>query len=409
MRKHCFNMPKFEYVAQEVTGRQVSGTLEAGSMAAAKNLLITKYSRIIALKKEGLKLPVHFSLSFGRIRPKNLVVFSRQFSVLISASITLVTSLKLLIDQTENPKLKQIVNNIANEVDGGARLSDTLAKYPDVFSNFYVNVIRSGESSGKLDEVLNYLADELEKDYDMMSKIKGAMIYPAFILSALGGVGVFMIIFIVPKLTEMLKESGAELPLATKLLMGVSDALANYWWLILLLLVGAIVVLKLAMKSVVVKNFIDVALLKLPIFGNLFKRIYLVRFTRSLQTLIMGGVNISKGLAITSEIVTNHVFKSLIEETKKEVEDGNSISSAFSRSDAIPTMVAQMMNIGEKSGRLDMVLGRISDFYTREINNIVNNLMTLMEPLIMILLGLGVGVMVAAIMMPMYNMGSSMG
>ena len=402
-------MSKFEYIAQEASGRQVSGSLEARSIEAARNLLATRNIKIVSLAKGKGAPAVHFNLSFGRIKPKDLVVFSRQFSVLISASIPLVQSLKLLVDQTENPKLKQIVANIANEVDGGARLSDTLAKYPKVYSNFYVNVVKSGETSGKLDEVLNYLADELEKDYDMMSKIKGAMIYPAFVLTALGGVGIFMMIFIVPKLTEMLEQSGVELPLATKILIGTSDILSSYWWLILLVLIGLIVCLKLAMKKAVIKNFIDAFFLKLPIFGNLFKRIYLVRFTRSLQTLIMGGVNISKGLAITSEIVSNHVYKSLIEQTKKEVEDGNSISSVFSRSNVIPSMVSQMMSIGEKSGRLDMVLGRISEFYTREINNIVSNLMTLMEPLIMVLMGIGVGIMVAAIMMPMYNMGSAMG
>jgi type IV pilus assembly protein PilC len=401
-------MPNFKYQAMDSHGKEISGSLEAASPEQASAILGNKKLKIISISEnEGFSLN-NINFSFGRVKPKDLVIFSRQFSVLVAANVALVQSLKLLVDQTENPKLKSVVADIANEVDGGARLSDTFAKYPNIFSNFYINVVKSGETSGKLDEVLNYLADELEKDYDMMSKIKGAMIYPAFVLSALGGVGIVMMVFIVPKLTSMMTESGVELPITTKILIGVSAFLSTFWVYILIFLVGSAVGLKFAMKRPDVKHVMDVLLLKMPIFGNLFKRIYLVRFTRSLQTLIIGGVSISKALSITAEIVTNSVYKNLIEETKKEVEDGNSISSVFIKSPMIPNMVSQMMSIGEKTGRLDVILERITDFYGREIDNIIANLMSLMEPVIMVVMGIGVGIMVAAIMMPMYNMGSGM-
>jgi type IV pilus assembly protein PilC len=401
-------MPNFKYQAMDSHGKEISGSLEAASPEQASAILGNKKLKIISISEnEGFSLN-NMNFSFGRVKPKDLVIFSRQFSVLVAANVALVQSLKLLVDQTENPKLKSVVADIANEVDGGARLSDTFAKYPNIFSNFYINVVKSGETSGKLDEVLNYLADELEKDYDMMSKIKGAMIDPAFVLSALGGVGIVMMVFIVPKLTSMMTESGVELPITTKILIGVSAFLSTFWVYILIFLVGSAVGLKFAMKRPDVKHVMDVLLLKMPIFGNLFKRIYLVRFTRSLQTLIIGGVSISKALSITAEIVTNSVYKNLIEETKKEVEDGNSISSVFIKSPMIPNMVSQMMSIGEKTGRLDVILERITDFYGREIDNIIANLMSLMEPVIMVVMGIGVGIMVAAIMMPMYNMGSGM-
>jgi type IV pilus assembly protein PilC len=282
-----------------------------------------------------------------------------------------------------------------------------LGKYPKVFSNFYVSVVRAGESSGKLDEVLNYLADELEKDYDMNSKIKGAMIYPGVILTGLAIVGAVMMIFVVPKLTEVISSSGGELPLPTKILIAVSDFLQSFWWLLLAGIFGAYFGIKTFVSTPSGKLMADELLLRLPIFGHLYNLIYIVRFTRSMNTLIIGGVSLSKGLDITADVVSNEVYKRIIHETKKQVEDGNSISSVFSESKEIPVMVSQMMSIGEKTGRLDMILAKITDFYTREINNIIANLMTLMEPIVIIIIGIGVGLMVAAIILPMYQMADS--
>jgi type IV pilus assembly protein PilC len=314
--------------------------------------------------------------------------------------------LKILIEQTENITLKMIISEMADEVDSGLRLSDALAKRPKVFSSFYINVIKSGETSGKLDEVLNYLADEMEKDYDMTSKIRGAMIYPVFVFTGLVAVGVVMMIFVVPKLTGIMTETGATLPLATRILIGTSGFLTAYWWLLSVLLIGAAAGSKFYLKLPAGKKQFDLLKLRVPIFGKLFQRIYLVRFTRSMNTLIMGGVTITKSLNIASGVVGNEIYKELIEKTSQAVEDGDSISSVFVESKEIPKMVSQMMAIGEKTGKMDVILGRITDFYSREINNIVVNLMTLMEPIIMVIMGVAVGVMVAAIILPMYNMAS---
>ena len=396
-------MSIFKYKATNEDGRVVSGLVEAPSENIAIDILSDKQLDIVSLseKASGNK---NFNIVFGSVKPKDIVIFSRQFAVLIGASVALVQSLKLLADQIENEKLKIVVGEISEEIDGGARLSDSLAKRPKIFSDFYVNVIRSGESSGKLDEVLNYLADELEKDYDMTSKIKGAMIYPAFVFSGLVGVGALMMIVVVPKLTDILQETGTELPMATKILIWLSAVLTSWWWLLLIGMVTTAIGFKFAMNIPAFKSVVDLILLKTPIFGRLFQRIYLVRFTRSMQTLLVGGVNISKSLDIASDIITNSVYKNLIIATKKEVEDGNSIAHVFQESPYIPSMVSQMMSIGEKTGKLDEILGSISVFYTREIDNIVANLMTLMEPIIMVIMGVAVGFMVAAIIMPMYNM-----
>ena len=399
-------MPEYKYKAVNKDGRLISGIVDAPTENLATEMLKEKELDIKVLSEKGSGIG-GFNINIERIKPKDIVIFSRQFSVLISANVALVQSLRLLIEQTDNSKLKATIAEVAEEIDGGARLSDTLGKRPKVFSNFYVNVIRSGETSGKLDEVLTYLADELEKDYDMTSKIKGAMIYPAFVLSGLAVVGAVMMIFVVPKLTDILSESGTELPLATKVLMGTSAFLSSYWWLVVILLVLSVVGIKVLLQVPVTRKIVDYLLLHLPIFGKLFRQIYLVRFTRSLETLLLGGVNISHGLEITADIVTNSVYRQIILATKKEVEDGNSMANVFIASKEVPSMVGQMIGIGERTGKLDTMLASISHFYGREIDNSVSNLMTLMEPIIMVIIGIAVGMMVAAIIMPMYNMTSA--
>lgn len=398
-------MTFYKYKAVNSNQKVVYGLVEAPTEAIAIEILAEKELKIksISERKKGIDL----NMPLSRVGAKDLVIFSRQFSVLVSASVSIVQSLKLLSAQTENQKFKMIISEVSEEIDGGARLSDTLAKRPEVFSNFFVNVISSGEQSGKLDEVLNYLADELEKDYDMTSKIKGAMYYPAFVIAGMSVVGVIMMVYVVPKLTDIMKETGASLPMATQILINVSSFLASYWILLLVLLVLSAVGLKFFSKTPLGKGLIDALILKLPIFGNLFQKIYLVRFTRSMQTLLLGGVTLSQGLAITAEVVSNQVYKDLLTRTKEEVEDGNSMSSVFSQNNVVPSMVSQMLLIGEKTGKLESILGSISKFYGREIDNMIANLMTLMEPIIMVVMGVAVGIMVAAVIMPMYNMASA--
>lgn len=399
-------MAIFKYKAIDENKKKFQGLIEASDENSAAEILKERGLSVVSVIKESSGKEFKILSILNRVRLKDIVIFSRQFSVMISASVALVQALKILVDQTENINLKMIISDIADEVDSGSMLSEALAKRPKIFSDFYINVVRSGETSGKLDKVLNYLADEMEKDYDMMSKIRGAMIYPAFVFSGLIVVGIVMMIFVVPKLTNMLTETGAELPASTRILIKTSAILLNYWWILLIALIGVIIGFRFVIGTALGRKYFDLMKLKIPIFGKLFQRIYLVRFTRSMNTLILGGVTIIKSLEISSKIVDNDTYKDLIKETSKEVEDGNSISSVFIKSKHVPKMVSQMMSIGEKTGKLDVVLGRITDFYTREITNIITNLMTLMEPIIMIIMGVAVGIMVAAIILPMYNLAS---
>ncbi|MEK7558156.1 MAG: type II secretion system F family protein [Patescibacteria group bacterium] len=396
-------MPIFKYKALDKNKKIVAGSLEVISKEFAEETLKEKDLLIIELRELSSNRLSGMTI-LERVSGKDLVIFSRQFAIMISANMAIVQSLKIIVDQTGSLKLKKIILKVAAEVDGGTKLSDALANWPDVFSNFYVSVVRSGETSGKLDEILNYLADEMEKDYDMMNKIKGAMIYPVFVLCGLIVVGMVMMIYVVPKLTNILSEGGAELPITTKILIGTSSFLASYWIMILLVSVVIFFGLRFYISKPTGRKQIDYLKLKLPIFGKLFQLIYLVRFTRSMNTLIVSGITISDSLKVVAGVVNNKIYQELIEKTILAVNEGNSISSVFSKSNEIPKMVSQMINIGERTGKLDVILDRITVFYGRAIANTIANLMTLMEPVIMVVMGIAVGIMVAAIILPMYNL-----
>jgi type IV pilus assembly protein PilC len=400
-------MAIFRYKALNTAKKRVEGLIEAENEYEAGEILKEKELTIFSLRKEsGFGKEIKILNFFNRVKKKDLVILFRQFSVMISASVNIVQALRILVEQTENIRLKIIVSEIADEVDSGSRLSDSFERRSDVFSNFYINVVRSGETSGKLDEVLNYLANEIEKDYDLSMKIRGAMIYPVFILSGLLVVGTIMMVVVIPKLTDILEEAGAGLPLSTKIIIGISNFISGYWWLILAGLVGFFTVFYFYSKTETGRRRIDFFTLKLPVFGELLKKIYVTRFARTMHTLIAGGVTINQSLSISAEVIDNKIYQDLIIQTAKSVDDGNSISSVFLENKEMPKMVTQIINIGEKTGKLDVVLEKIADFYTREINNTVANLMILLEPIILVIMGIGVGVMVAGIIMPMYNMAS---
>lgn len=402
-------MPVFEYKASNKAGEQIEGKIEAPTEGVAASVLSDKGFIILSLE-ESKKGSMEIDLPFlNRIKVKDIVVFSRQLSVMASATVPIVQALRILTEQTKNPRMKKIVAEIGDEVDGGAKLSQALAKYPKVFSDFFISMVRSGETSGKLDDVLNYLADQQERDYDLQSKIKGAMIYPAFIVTGLVIVGFLMSIFVLPKLTAILTESGTELPVTTKALIWGSNFMKSYWWAVLLLMVGSFFGFRfLTGGGGPLKHQWDYIKLKLPVFGGLFQRIYIVRITRSLSTLIKGGVPLVTALKIAADVVGNFVYEDLLRKTVKEVEDGRSIASLMLESQEVPAMVSQMMRVGEETGKLDQILEKLTGFYSQELENMVANLVTLIEPLIMMVMGVAVGFVVVSIILPMYNLSAGM-
>ncbi|PIU10816.1 hypothetical protein COT27_01110 [Candidatus Kuenenbacteria bacterium CG08_land_8_20_14_0_20_37_23] len=399
----------YNYRAKNKRGTTVEGTIEAFDKNDAIARLADEGIILLSIEQEQSKDFVGINIAFlNRVKNRDLVMFSRQLAVMSSATLPIVQSLRILAEQTENLKLKQTIIDIADDVDGGEKFSNSLERHNKIFSKFFVSMVRSGETSGKLDKVLNYLADEQEKDYALMSKIKGAMIYPAFILAALGGVGIVMMVFVVPKMTSILQETGGELPIATKILIEVSSFLSSpiSGGSLLLVVVLVIIVVKFILKKEKPRQYFDFFKLKLPVFGSLFQRIYLVRFTRSLGTLVDGGVPLPKSLAIVADVVGNAYYKNLIQRTVKEVEDGNPIADTFLETKEVPPMISHMLSVGEKTGRISEVLNKMTEFYAKEIESMVTNLISLIEPMIMILMGVAVGIMVAAVIMPMYNMAS---
>lgn len=399
-------MPIFRYKARNKKG-QIKNGLEIGLNEAE---IIARFRRheleIFSLSPADNDLGSKIRLFVERAGVRDLVIFSRQFSVMISANVPVVETLSILIEQTENFALKNMIAEIASEVDAGSLLSDAFARRPKVFSEFFVNIIKSGETSGKLDEVLNYLADEMEKSYDMISKVKGAMIYPIFILCGLLGVGVVLMIYVIPNLTSVLVESGAELPFATKVIVGISGFLVNYLLFVVLAVAGLVFLARFYLKTYQGRRQLDYFKLHVPIFGKLFKYIYLMRFTRSLSTLIKGGVTITKSLEIVARVVHNIIYQEIILATLESINDGNPIATVMENESTIPKMVPQMISVGERTGKLDVVLDKVTEFYGREADKMLANLSTLMEPIIMVIMGVGVGIMVAAVIMPMYNMAS---
>lgn len=400
-------MPIYKYVAQNSKGRTKRGNIVAVSESNASsrlNKLDLSVRSFVDITDtfEGKLLKL-----INPIKGKDLVIFTRQFSVMISASVPVVEALLVLIEQTESIKLQIIISEIAAEVDSGSFLSDAFAKRPKIFSDFFINIIKSGETSGKLDDVLNYLADEMEKSHDINAKIKGAMIYPVFVISALVAVGVILMVYVIPNLTSIITETGAELPLATKVIIATSDFMQEYLLGIVLFVIAIVLAIHFYIKTYNGRRNLDILKLKIPVFGVLFKYIYIMRFSRSLATLLKGGVTITKSLEIVSRVVGNTIYAELIMETLESVKDGSPFSEVFDKnSKYIPMMVPQMMTVGEKTGNLEEVLEKINDFYSRESSNMLDNLSKLMEPIIMVIMGVGVGIMVAAVLLPMYNLSS---
>jgi len=398
-------MPIYQYRAESKNGKAKTGKIVGLNEREVEFKLRKQELNLISLREASQSPMIKLSMMLQRVRPKDLVIFSRQFSVMVSANMPVVESLMILVDQTNNFPLKSIIADIALDVDSGSLLSDAFAKRPKIFSEFFVNIIKSGETSGKLDEVLNYLADEMEKNYDMVSKIRGAMIYPLFIICGLIGVGIILMIYVIPNLTAILTETDIALPWSTRAVIGLSNFLRNFSWLVVLIIAAAIFLMRLYLKTTGGRRNFDLLKIKLPVFGKLFKHIYLMRFTRSLSTLLKGGVTITKSLEITADVVRNEIYRELIMQTLQSIKDGNPLATVFDSSPYVPKMVPQMISVGERSGKMEVVLDKISDFYTRESTNMLNSLSTIMEPLIMVVMGIGVAIMVAAVLLPMYNLG----
>jgi len=403
---------KFQYTARTKDGKLESDIVEAPSVEGAISILQDQQLIITDIKPYDAsesftfeKLINKISALLNRVKNEEIVLFTKQLAVLIQAKVPLVQSLRVMEKQVENPSFTQVISEVANDVDAGMIFSRALAKHPKVFSNFFIQMVRSGEISGRLEETLVYLADYISRQYLLNSKAKGAMIYPAFIVAAFLVVGVVMLIFVIPNITAILVESGQKLPLVTRILIGLANFMKNWGWILFIILGGIIYFVAMSIKKSPEWRYVyDGFKLRLPIFGTLLKKIYLARFAETLSTLSSAGIAISQSLEITADVIGNAVYRRIILESNEAVRKGGNISAVFARYPEILPMVTQMITIGEQTGKLDTILKQVAKFFTEEVNRAFDNLVNLIEPILIVVLGAGVGILVAAILLPIYNL-----
>jgi len=398
---------EFAYQARDDEGQYRTGTVEAVNESSAFDVLrqhglivikIIPYNKVSVFER--IKI-------FDNVPLKDVVMFSRQLATLINAKVPIVQALRILETQVSSNKLKEILSSIAQHVESGESLSGAMSAHPAVFSELYINLLRAGELAGTMDESLNYLAAQMEKDYDLRSKVIGALTYPAFIVGALFIVGFLMFLYVLPPLVSVLQESNVELPFTTKILIGTTHFLQSFWWLVIILLIGLVGALMFYSKTAGGRFIIDTIKIRVPLFGPIFQKIYMARYARNLATLIAGGIPIVKALDSVADIVNNMVYKEIILDASTQVRNGKSIASALTSRPEFPPIVAQMTQIGESTGRLQEILEKLAGFYEKEVDNVLKTLTTLLEPIIMLLLGLAVAVMVAGILLPIYNLASA--
>ena len=400
-------MATFNYRAKDQQGVVKKGQVEAGSTIQASEILQGRGLTVLSLAPESDSLHLEKYLPFlNRVPQREVVMFSRQLATLINAKVPIIQAFDILVTQVTNRTLKKVIGEMITNIEGGKKLSEATAEFPNIFSNLYVNLVRSGEISGTLDRALNYLADQQERDYTLASKVRGAMIYPIFIVSAILVVGVLMFLFVLPQLIDVLKEAGAALPLTTRVLIWATEALQKYWLVLILGIIGAIVAFRFYIRSGGGRIIWDTFKLKLPVFGKLLRNIYMNRFSRNLSTLVAGGIPIVKALKTIADIVENTFYRQIILDAALEVETGKSIAEGLAKHAEIPKVVSQMIRVGEQSGTLDEILEKLANFYDKEVEDTLSALTTLLEPVIMILLGLAVAIMVAGILLPIYNLAS---
>lgn len=400
---------KFAYKARNKDGQIKAGEVIASDEGRAEQLLEDNGLLVVSLSQVSEDSLARFNPFGHSVKNKELVMFSRQLATLISARVPILQSLRILQEQIDSKYLLSVVKDIIVTIENGESLSASMAKHDEVFNNVYVSLVKSGEASGSLDRSLVYLADQLEKDYELRGKVKSAMTYPLFVLSALVVVMGLMFKFVLPNLTSVLKEQGGSLPPITVALIVFTDFFNHYWWALFLVIAGVIFGIRFYVNTPLGSRQLDIIKLRFPIIGAIFTKIYLARFARNLSTLVKGGIPIIKSLEIVSDIIGNSIYRDILLDTISNIEAGKTISDGLTGHKEFPNLVTQMVKVGEQTAQLDDILGKLAVFYEKEVDTTVSTLTTLLEPLIMIILGIGVGVLVAGILMPIYNLANTSG
>lgn len=391
------------YKAIESSGAKKEGSIEAISLEVAIDSL-QKRSLIITEIEPAEKDSWLTSISFGtKVSNKEIVILSRQMATLFSAQVSALKIFSLLSSEVENVYLRKVLVGVTDDLEAGSSISKALSKYPDVFSDFYVNMVRSGEETGKLNDTFVYLADHLDRTYAVVSKAKNALVYPAFVISVFLAVMVLMFTVIIPKISVILVDSGQPVPFYTAVVFAISNFLINYG---IFLLVAIVVLVFFGIRFIQTdEGRRDFARIKLsvPYLGGLYRKLYLSIIADNMNTMVVSGIPIARAIEVTASVVGNDVYREILEESVLAVKSGSSFSQSLSQYEEIPGMLIQMIKVGEETGELGSILKTMAAFYEREVINAVDTLVSLIEPVMIVLLGLGVGTLLASVLVPIYN------
>lgn len=398
-------MQRYRFKARSKEGALRKGVVEARNKQAAVEVLRGQSLIIVELEEQGQGLGSMFSV-FERVKFDDVVNFTRQLSTMISAGLPLTDALSILEVQAA-PAFRKKIANIMRSVEGGSSFADALSAHGDVFSSVYIALVRAGEAAGVIDTILKRLADNLEKQREFQAKTKGALIYPVIVLIGMVLVAAVMMIFVLPKLTVMYDDFQVELPLTTKILIGTSNFMAKNWFLLPLIAIGIGYAFKTMRASKQGQLMLDKMALKLPVMGKIREMVIMSEFARTLSLLTGAGVALVEALKIVSTVANNRVFTDSLNVVAKEVEKGNSLAMSLARQEVFPFIISQMVSVGEQTGKLDEILGRLADYFETESEHAIKNLSTAMEPVIMVILGIGVGFMIISIVVPIYNLTSA--
>ncbi len=399
----------FNYTALENTGKHVEGSIEAVSMDVAIGSL-QKRGLIIARIEPAEKESWFANYSFAnRVSNRDVVMLSRQMATLFEAQVSALKIFTLLSAEVENVTLRKSLNQIVADLQAGSPISKALSRHPQIFSDFYVNMVKSGEETGKLNETFSYLADHLDRNYEVVSKVKNALIYPAFVITVFLAVMVLMFTVIIPKISVIILESGQEVPIYTKVVFAISSLVLNYGLFFLAALVVMGYFLLRYIKTGPGKAAMARFKLEVPIIGNLYNKLYLSLIADSMNTMILSGIPMVKAIEVTSAVVDNEVYKAVLNDTLTNVKGGSSLSQSLSQHKEIPTMLAQMIRVGEETGELGSIFKTMARFYQRDVINTVDTIVGLIEPVMIVSLGLGVGTLLASVLIPIYEIANSAG
>lgn len=402
-------MANFKYTALNEDEKRVSGTVEASNLEAAQNTLKERKLKplhVSQVKKGKLDIPF---LGGKKVKIKDMVIFTRQLATMINAGVPLVRSLATLQNQTENPSFKKTIGEITKDVEGGMAFADALERHPKVFSPIYINMVRAGEAGGILDEILKKLAVQQEKDARIRGKFKSAMTYPAILLTITLGVFLLLMVFVMPRIGKIIQDlagEDAELPTMTKIMLGISDFMVTKWYILLIVGVVGSYFLRHYIKTPKGRHRKDALLLRLPVISMIVRKVAIARFARTFASLIGAGVTVIESIEVTAKAIGNAIIEDELLAASKEVANGQQLSAPLSESKVFPPIVSQMMAIGEETGQTDQILVKVADFYEEEVDATVDSLSSILEPIMIVVMGAMVGLIAASVIGPISNLSS---